>query len=114
MGGGVTTRATFDRRLNSFQLNSPTAGASKFSVPLDVDVAIVFARLVVDAVDKGIHAFLVPVRLPDKAVAPGVRFGEMAVSGGAPPGLRCGWLRFYDMPLPRSELLLLSLSFFAT
>lgn len=91
-----------DRRTNAFQLNSPSTGASKFCVPLECDVAIVFARLFVDAVDKGIHAFLVPVRLADKSVAPGVRFGELATTGGAPPGLRCGWLRFYDMPLSRS------------
>jgi alkylation response protein AidB-like acyl-CoA dehydrogenase len=87
-----------------FHLNTPTMSASKCFVHADCDVAIVFARLLVDTIDKGIHAFLVSIRQEDKSLVDGVRMGTTSNNVVATSRLLpSGWIRFYDMTIPRCE-----------
>lgn len=106
VGGGISTSATFDRKRNTFQLHSPNASATKYFVDADFDAAIVFARMIVDGKEQGVRAFLVRVRAAsvDRGILPGVRVGEL---GWPSVGhlVRTGWMRFYDMTIPRTALL---------
>ncbi len=67
-------------------------------------LAVVFARLVVDGIDHGVHAVLVPIRNPDGATAPGVRIEDNAAKGGL-AGVDNGRLWFDGVRVPRTALL---------
>lgn len=68
-------------------------------------MALVFARLVVDTVDKGVHVLVVPLKDASGATVAGVRYGEFAAHGASSPLVPLGWVRFYDVVLPRTALL---------
>lgn len=61
----VETTATYDHKSRGFVLNSPTATSAKWWIGAagkTANIAVIFAQLIVDSVDKGVHAFVVPIR----------------------------------------------------
>lgn len=44
--------------------------------------AIVFAQLIINNQQEGVHAFLVPIRLEDGSIAPNVRIEDMGYKMG--------------------------------
>ena len=62
---GIETTATFDRMKDEFVVNMPTWTAQKYwpgNIAEDGNHAVIFAKLMMDGVDRGVHAFVVPFR----------------------------------------------------
>ncbi|GAB2703716.1 acyl-CoA dehydrogenase family protein [Nocardia thraciensis] len=72
----LRTRATFDRVTGDFILDTPDNAARKFpnntASPGVSKTGAVYAQLVVDGVERGMFAFIVPLRDATGAVLPGV------------------------------------------
>ena len=71
----LTTTATFDAKTDEIILNSPNIAAMKFW-PGDLGVfanhAIVFAKLIVDGNEMGVHSFLLRIRDQNSKPLPGI------------------------------------------
>ncbi len=67
-------------------------------------LAVVFARLIVDDTDHGVHAVLVPIRDEDGSVLAGIRIEDNAAKGGL-NGVDNGRIWFAGVRVPRTELL---------
>lgn len=77
---GVETIATYDPKTNGFILNSPTRTSAKWWVGAlanTANMAVVFAQLIVDKVNRGVHVFLIPIRdYKTHEVLPGLVIGD--------------------------------------
>ncbi|OMJ66986.1 hypothetical protein SteCoe_35978 [Stentor coeruleus] len=63
--GRLETTAIYNPKTGGFTLNSPTATSAKWwigAIANTANMSIIFARLIIDNVDKGIQAFAVPIR----------------------------------------------------
>jgi acyl-CoA oxidase len=66
---------------------------------------VVFARLLIDGKDYGVHQFLVPIRDRETGQPlPGVEVGDCGAKMGR-NGLDNGWLRFNQVRIPRDWML---------
>lgn len=78
---GMRTTATYDKEKKQFILNSPDFEAAKCWVGAlgqTASMAIVYAQMIVDDVNHGLHIFVVPIRDPQTLIAyPGVVVGDM-------------------------------------
>ena len=62
---GVETTATYDPKTKGFILNSPTPTSAKWwigAVANTANMSAIFAQLIIDGVNKGVHVFAVPIR----------------------------------------------------
>ena len=63
----LETTATYNKDNETFTINSPTVGSTKWWIG-DLGVhcthAALFAQLIIDGKNHGLHAFLVPIRDP--------------------------------------------------
>lgn len=67
-------------------------------------LAVVFARLMVDETDHGVHAVLVPIRADDGSLLPGIRVEDNQGKGGL-NGVDNGRIWFDRVRVPRDNLL---------
>ena len=76
----VETIATYNPSTGGFVLHSPTRTAAKWWVGAlanTANMAVVFAQLVVDSVNRGVHVFVVPIRdYKTHEVLPGLVIGD--------------------------------------
>ncbi|HEX2130993.1 MAG TPA: acyl-CoA dehydrogenase [Actinophytocola sp.] len=101
----LRTTATFTD--GGFVVNTPDDDARKDYIgnaARDGRVAVVFAQLVVDGRQHGVHAFLVPIRDETGRPAPGVRIGDCGPKAGL-NGVDNGRLWFTNVRVPREALL---------
>ena len=103
----IRTTATYDPRTEEFVISTPDDDARKDYIGNAARhgrVAAVFAQLHVDGEDRGVHAFVVPVRHEDGTPMPGVRIADCGEKLGL-RGVDNGRLWFDDVRVPREALL---------
>ncbi|MBF4604062.1 acyl-CoA dehydrogenase [Curtobacterium sp. VKM Ac-2884] len=103
----IATSATYDPATQEFVVHTPFRGAWKDYIgnaALHGKAAVVFAKLVTQGVDHGVHAFYVPLRDDDGEFLPGVGGEDDGVKGGL-NGIDNGRLHFDHVRVPCTNLL---------
>lgn len=103
----VGTTATYDSETEEFEIHTPYRGAWKEflgNAALHGQAAVVFAQLITQGVNHGVHAFFVPIRTPEGELLPGVGSEDDGVKGGL-NGIDNGRLHFTHVRIPRENLL---------
>ncbi|XP_054795744.1 peroxisomal acyl-coenzyme A oxidase 1-like [Prosopis cineraria] len=109
---GLETTATFDPQTDEFVINSPTLTSSKWwpgGLGKVSTHAAVYARLITDGQDQGVHGFIVQLRsLDDHLPLPGITIGDigMKFGNGAYNSMDNGVLRFDNVRIPRNQMLM--------
>ncbi|MFA5505157.1 MAG: acyl-CoA dehydrogenase [Vulcanimicrobiota bacterium] len=102
----LQTCAEYHPETDGFVLDNTAPGAGKVWVSSaeSSDLCLAFAQLRVAGSSHGVHAFLVPLRGPGKALCPGIRIESMGESGGL-SGLKYHRLTFEQVQIGREQLL---------
>lgn len=103
----IATTATFDQAADEFVINTPFRAAWKDYIgnaAVDGRAAVVFAQLVTNGVNHGVHGFYVELRSEDGSFKPGVGGEDDGVKGGL-NGIDNGRLHFSEVRVPRTNLL---------
>ncbi|KAL5551428.1 hypothetical protein UlMin_001604 [Ulmus minor] len=109
---GLETTATFDSQTDEFIIDSPTLTASKWwpgGLGKISTHAVVYARLITNGKDYGVHGFIVQLRsLEDHLPLPGITVGDigMKFGSGAYNTMDNGVLRFDNVRIPRDQMLM--------
>ncbi|KAJ7952540.1 Acyl-coenzyme A oxidase [Quillaja saponaria] len=109
---GLETTATFDPQMDEFIIHSPTLTSSKWwpgGLGKVSTHAVVYARLITDGRDHGVHGFIVQLRsLDDHLPLPGITVGDigMKFGNGAYNTMDNGVLRFDHVRIPRNQMLM--------
>ena len=77
---GLQTVATYDKATQQFVIHSPSLGATKWwnsNAGIVATHAAVYAQLVLDGKEYGVHVFLVQLRDEHHAFLPGVTAGDV-------------------------------------
>ena len=103
----VETTATFDADRDGFIISTPMMSSRKEwigNAAVDGMAATVFAQLVIDGREYGVHAFVVPIRSSDGAPLPGIRIEDCGHKMGL-NGVDNGRISFDDVWVERDALL---------
>ncbi|MEW1963121.1 acyl-CoA dehydrogenase [Microbacterium sp. NPDC077644] len=103
----VGTTATFDPETDEFVINTPFRAATKEylgNAALHGIAATVFAQLITNGVNHGVHCFYVPLRGEDGKDLPGISREDDGLKGGL-NGIDNGRLAFDNVRVPRTNLL---------
>jgi acyl-CoA oxidase len=103
----LETTAVYDRKSDSFIINSPTYSSGKAYIGNASDdgrFMIVFAQLDLDGYRHGVHAFVVPIRDEKGAPMPGVIIEDNGLKMGL-NGVDNGKIWFNQVRISRAELL---------
>jgi acyl-CoA oxidase len=103
----IGTTATYDADTDEFVVHTPFRAAWKDYLGNAADdgrAAVVFAKLITQGVDHGVHAFFVPIRDQAGAFLPGVGGEDDGLKGGL-NGIDNGRLHFDQVRIPRTNLL---------
>ncbi|KAL8091253.1 peroxisomal acyl-coenzyme A oxidase 1 [Apium graveolens] len=109
---GLETTATFDSKTDEFVLHSPTLTSSKWwpgGLGKVSTHAVVYARLLTEGQDHGVHGFIVQLRsLEDHLPLPGITVGDVGTKfgNGAYNTMDNGVLRFNHVRIPRNQMLM--------
>ncbi|XP_020114775.1 peroxisomal acyl-coenzyme A oxidase 1-like [Ananas comosus] len=109
---GLETTATFDPKTDEFVIHSPTLTSSKWwpgGLGKVSTHAVVYARLITEGKDYGIHGFIVQLRsLDDHSPLPGITIGDIGTKfgNGAYNTMDNGVLRFDHVRIPRDQMLM--------
>ena len=103
---GLETRAVYDKTTDTIIINSPTKDSGKEYIgnAMHCTMAAVFAQLIVDDEEHGVHCILVPVRDKDHKLLEGVEIEDCGYKMGL-NGVDNGRLWFHDVVVPRENLL---------
>ncbi|NLA64741.1 MAG: acyl-CoA dehydrogenase [Leucobacter sp.] len=103
----IGTTATYDAQAEEFVIHTPFRGAWKEflgNAALHGQAAVVFAQLITQGVNHGVHAFFVPIRTPGGQMLDGIGSEDDGVKGGL-NGIDNGRLHFTNVRIPRTNLL---------
>ncbi|MGB3373661.1 MAG: acyl-CoA dehydrogenase [Microbacterium sp.] len=103
----AATTATFDPETDEFVINTPFRAATKEylgNAALHGVAATVFAQLITNGVNHGVHCFYVPLRGEDGEDLPGISREDDGLKGGL-NGIDNGRLAFDHVRIPRTNLL---------
>ncbi|MDO8143440.1 MULTISPECIES: acyl-CoA dehydrogenase [Isoptericola] len=104
----IGTTATYDPETQEFVIDTPFRGAWKDylgNAALHATAATVFAQLITNGVNHGVHCFYVPIRDPKtQEFLPGVGGEDDGLKGGL-RGIDNGRLHFSGVRVPREDLL---------
>ncbi len=102
----LETTATYDRAQDEFVIHTPHEGAGKEYIgnALHGEMASVFAQLITNDEEHGVHAFLVPLRDKKGDLLPGVRVEDCGYKLGL-NGVDNGRIWFNQVRVPRENLL---------
>lgn len=103
----VGTTATYDAETDEFVIDTPFRGATKEylgNAALHGVAATVFAQLITNGVNHGVHCFYVPLRGEDGEDLPGIGREDDGLKGGL-NGIDNGRLSFGHVRIPRTNLL---------
>jgi acyl-CoA oxidase len=103
----LRTTCTYDPATETFDLHTPHQAARKDYIgnaAKDGRMAVVFAQLIAQGKNHGVHAWLVPIRNEDGTPCEGVTIGDDGPKAGL-PGVDNGRLSFDHVAVPRDMLL---------
>ncbi|NQX12613.1 acyl-CoA dehydrogenase family protein [Microbacteriaceae bacterium VKM Ac-2855] len=103
----IATTATYEPETQEFVIRTPFRAAWKDylgNAAIDGRAAVLFAQLVTQGVNHGVHAIYVPIRDENGAFLPGVGGEDDGLKGGL-NGIDNGRLHFDDVRVPRENLL---------
>ncbi|SFR90187.1 Acyl-coenzyme A oxidase [Microbacterium sp. cf046] len=103
----IGTTATYDAATEEFVIHTPFRGAWKDylgNAALHGIAATVFAQLITDGVNHGVHCFYVPLRDENGDFLPGIGGQDDGLKGGL-NGIDNGRLHFDHVRVPRTNLL---------
>ncbi|GAA5154740.1 acyl-CoA dehydrogenase [Microbacterium pseudoresistens] len=103
----IGTTATYDPETEEFVINTPFRAATKEflgNAALHGIAATVFAQLITNGVNHGVHCFYVPLRGDDGKDLPGIGREDDGLKGGL-NGIDNGRLSFDHVRVPRTNLL---------
>ena len=103
----IGTTATFDAETGEFVINTPFRAAWKDylgNAAKDGIAAVLFAQLITQNVNHGVHAFYLPLRDENGDFLPGIGGEDDGLKGGL-NGIDNGRLHFSDVRIPRENLL---------
>ncbi|XP_011503376.1 PREDICTED: peroxisomal acyl-coenzyme A oxidase 3 [Ceratosolen solmsi marchali] len=104
----MRTTATYEPASQTFVLHTPDFHAAKCwigNLGKTATVAIVFAQLITQETNHGLHAFVVPVRDPKTYIPyPGVIVGDLGEKNGL-NGIDNGCIMFNNYRIPKDNLL---------
>jgi acyl-CoA oxidase len=103
----VGTTATYDPATEEFVIHTPFRAATKEylgNAALHGIAATVFAQLITNGVNHGVHCFYVPLRGEDGVDLPGIGREDDGLKGGL-NGIDNGRLSFDHVRIPRANLL---------
>lgn len=102
---GLETMATFDRGTDEFIIHSPTLTSIKWwpSGMYACTHGIVFAQLLIDGKNHGVHAFWVQFRDDQGCLMPGVEVGEIGPKIHT-SNTNIGYARFTQVRVARSNM----------
>ncbi len=103
---GVKTTATYDTNTNQIVIHTPGPNDNKEYIgnALHSTMASVFAQLIVDGKNQGVHAILVPIRDDKHELLPGVKIKDNGYKLGL-NGVDNGKIWFNQVRVPRENLL---------
>jgi acyl-CoA oxidase len=103
----IATTATFDVGSQEFVIDTPFRGAWKDylgNAAIHGTAAVLFAQLITEGINHGVHAFYVPLRDAEGRFLPGVGGEDDGLKGGL-NGIDNGRLHFTGVRIPRENLL---------
>ncbi|MDF2849098.1 MAG: acyl-CoA dehydrogenase, partial [Oerskovia sp.] len=103
----IGTTATYDPETEEFVIHTPFRGAWKDylgNAALHGKAATVFAQLITNGVNHGVHCFYVPLRDEEGNFLPGIGGEDDGLKGGL-NGIDNGRLHFDHVRVPRTNLL---------
>ncbi|WP_378172468.1 acyl-CoA dehydrogenase [Aquimarina sp. SS2-1] len=103
---GIKTTATYDKKTNSIIIHTPGNNDNKEYIgnALDAKMASVFAQLIVNGKNEGVHAILVPIRNEKHELLPGIRIEDNGYKLGL-NGVDNGKIWFHQVQVPKQNLL---------
>lgn len=103
---GIKTTATYDQKTDSIIMHTPGKNDNKEYIgnALDAKMASVFAQLIVEGKNHGVHAILVTIRDTDHQLMPGVTIEDNGYKLGL-NGVDNGKIWFHQVRVPRENLL---------
>ncbi len=103
---GIKTTATYDKETDSLVIHTPGKDDNKEYIgnALHATMASVFAQLIVNGKNEGVHAILVPVRNNKNEVLPGITIEDNGYKLGL-NGVDNGKIWFNQVRVPRENLL---------
>lgn len=103
----MRTTATYDKETDEFIIDTPEVVARKYWITngaVHAHYVVVFAQLLNDGKNEGIHGFLVPIRDKDRNVLPGVTVWDMGYKIGV-NGVDNASIGFENVRIPRDYML---------
>ena len=103
---GLITTATYDQATKNITIHSPDYASGKEYIgnAMHSRMAAVFAQLIVNGKNEGVHALLVPIRDRDHNILPGVRIEDCGYKMGL-NGVDNGRIWFDKVVIPKDNLL---------
>ena len=103
---GIKTTATYNKKEDNITIHTPGKNDNKEYIgnALHGTMASVFAQLIVDGKNHGVHAILVPLRDSENRLMPGVRIEDNGYKLGL-NGVDNGKIWFDQVKVPRENLL---------
>lgn len=104
---GVQTSATYQHHNRTFIIHTPNELATKEYIgnaALHGQMATVFAKLIIDDIDYGVNAFVVPLRSPKGETLPGVTITDCGRKMGL-NGVDNGKIAFDQVEIPYDNML---------
>ncbi|TVZ16726.1 acyl-CoA dehydrogenase [Maribacter sp. MAR_2009_72] len=103
---GIKTTATYDKATETFIIHTPGKNDNKEYIgnALHSKMASVFAQLIVDGKNEGVHAILVPLRNEKHELLPGIRIEDNGYKLGL-NGVDNGKIWFNQVSVPKVNLL---------
>ncbi|WP_291871600.1 acyl-CoA dehydrogenase [Maribacter sp.] len=103
---GIKTTATYDQELDQIIIHTPGKLDNKEYIgnALDSTMASVFAQLIVNGKNEGVHAILVPLRDDNHTLFPGIKIEDNGYKLGL-NGVDNGKIWFNQVAVPKENLL---------
>lgn len=103
---GIKTTATYDKETDNIIIQTPGQNDNKEYIgnALHSKIASVFAQLIVDGKNEGVHAILVPLRNEKHELLPGIKVDDNGYKLGL-NGVDNGKIWFDQVSVPRKNLL---------